>query len=265
MDPVGTGSVSGTTGRAKHVEAVRISLTGELAEHYDVWYRVHSANYGWLGWAKNGESAGTQGYNYQAEAVEVRLVEKGSDAPGSTDGAFREKGSSSSRTGELIMGSSQKSAAQMASLYKRLGKVYPADVYSSRGASTIDEFCQIVYEEANAEGVRAEVVFSQAMLETGWLQFGGSVKAEQCNFAGLGAVKITSEGVKFPDVRTGIRAQVQHLKAYASTDALVNACVDPRFDLVTRGVATDLADLNGRWAVPGTGYGQSIKSIMDQI
>lgn len=63
----------------------------------------------------------------------------------------------------------------------------------------------------------------------------------------------TAYGVVFEDVRMGLRAQVQYLKAYASTDDLVNECVDPRFDLVTRGIAPTLEELNGRWAVPGEG------------
>ena len=63
-------------------------MTGELAEKYDIYYRVHSANFGWLGWAKNGESAGSQGYSRQAEALEIRLVEKGKMAPGNTKNCF---------------------------------------------------------------------------------------------------------------------------------------------------------------------------------
>ena len=44
-----------------------------------------------MGWAKNGEKAGSQGYSRHAEAVEIRLVEKGAAAPGSTDTPFRDK------------------------------------------------------------------------------------------------------------------------------------------------------------------------------
>ena len=108
-------------------------------------------------------------------------------------------------------------------------------------------------------------MFCQAMKETGWLRFGGSVKPDQCNFAGLGAVDSSAAGAVFPDVRTGIRAQVQHLKAYASTDVLVNPLVDGRFNLVPRGCAPMLAALNGRWAVPGSGYGQSIYSMIRSL
>ena len=89
-----------------------------------------------------------------------------------------------------IMGVSQASVEQMAAYYrKNVGEsTYPASVYTNYGAPTLQDFCTIVLEEAKAEGVRAEVVFAQAMKETGWLRFGGAVKVEQCNFCGLGAV-----------------------------------------------------------------------------
>ena len=167
-----------------------------------------------------------------------------------------------------IMGASQASVEQMAAYYRKsVGEsTYPASVYKDYGAPTLQDFCAIVLEEARAEGVRAEVVFAQAMKETGWLRFGGAVKVEQCNFCGLGAVNSApGNAASFKDVRTGIRAQVQHLKAYASTDPLAQACVDPRFDLVKRGCAPLLEDLNGKWAVPGDGYGESIAKMIDTM
>ena len=162
-----------------------------------------------------------------------------------------------------IMGGSDTTASQLAAYYRSSGKTYPSDIYKSKGAATIEDFCRIVMEESQAEGVRAEVVFCQAMHETGWLQFGGDVKAEQCNFAGIGATGGVP-GATFADVRTGIRAQVQHLKAYASTDPLVNDCVDPRFHLVERGCAPYLSDLSGRWAV-GDSYGQKISAMIEDL
>ncbi len=162
--------------------------------------------------------------------------------------------------GTPIMGKSAASVSSMVSLYNSTGHTYPT-IYASKGATTINDFCQIVLEEANAEGVKAEILFAQAMLETGWLKFGGSVKAEQCNFGGIGAVNATAGGASFGDVRSGLRAQVQHLKAYASKEPLNNPCVDPRFEKVKRGVAPCVEDLNGRWAVPGDGYGQRISSL----
>lgn len=145
-----------------------------------------------------------------------------------------------------IMGTSQTSVAQMVRYYKANASGY--DTFKAKyegkydgslakgGASTIEQFAQIFYEEANAEGVKAEVAFTQCMKETGFLKYGGDVLPNQYNFAGIGATGAV-HGAKFKDVRTGIRAQIQHLKAYASTSPLNNACVDPRFNLVTRNTA----------------------------
>lgn len=145
-----------------------------------------------------------------------------------------------------IMGTSQTNVAQMVRYYKANASGY--DTFKARyegkydgslakgGASTIEQFAQIFYEEANAEGVKAEVAFTQCMKETGFLKYGGDVLPNQYNFAGIGATGAV-HGASFKDVRTGIRAQIQHLKAYASTSPLNNACVDPRFNLVTRNTA----------------------------
>ena len=160
------------------------------------------------------------------------------------------------------MGASTVSAETMAKAYEQRGVPYPADVYAEAGAATIEEFARLCVEETEAEGVRADVLFAQAMHETAWLQFGNQVSVEQNNFGGLGAVNAGGAGEVFPDVRTGLRAQVQHLKAYASTDDLVNDIVDTRFDLVERGCAPTVHDLGGRWAWPGDTYGDAIMDVV---
>ena len=70
-------ATSGTEGQSLRMEAVRIKLTGEMGNRYDVYYRVHIADAGWLSWAKNGENAGSAGYALRMEAIEIRLVPKG--------------------------------------------------------------------------------------------------------------------------------------------------------------------------------------------
>lgn len=82
------GAMSGTSGKAKRLEGIRIQLYGEVANHYDVYYRVHAQSYGWLGWAKNGADAGTAGLAKRLEAIQIVLVPKGGMAPGSTTRAF---------------------------------------------------------------------------------------------------------------------------------------------------------------------------------
>ena len=169
-----------------------------------------------------------------------------------------------------ISGTTNYTASDFVKLFKSKNKNYPT-VYASKGAATIEEFCQIYIEEAKAEGIRAEVAFCQAMLETGWLRFGGDVKAEQCNFAGIGATGGGNPGNSFVDVRTGIRAQIQHLKAYANKEELNQECVDPRFGYVQRGSAPYVEWLGipdnpngGGWA--GTkGYGASIINLIKEL
>ena len=168
---------------------------------------------------------------------------------------------------ELIMGASFVRYNQMAGYYlSKVGMgVYPSDIYKDKGAGTINEFCKTLIAEASYEGVRPEVLFAQVMVETGWLRFGGSVSADQCNFGGLGSTGNGVAGASFDSVGIGLRAQTQHLKAYASTDPLLGDCVDPRFSMVKRGSAKYLTQLNGKWAVPGEGYGEHIALIAREL
>ena len=136
-----------------------------------------------------------------------------------------------------IAGDSSVTVEQMVNYYKKSGKPYPAEALKAGGAATIEEFCQIYYEECETEGIKAEVAFIQSMIETGFLQFGGSVKIEQFNFAGLGATGNGVSGNSFENVRIGIRAHVQHLKCYANDEPLKNECVDPRWGAWLRGKA----------------------------
>ena len=77
-------SEGGTTGQGRAVEAVRLRLTGSLAQDYDVYYRVHASNIGWMAWAKDGEEAGTTGMSCSLEAVQIKLVKKGASHPDTT-------------------------------------------------------------------------------------------------------------------------------------------------------------------------------------
>ena len=91
QDEVSGGAVAGTTGQGRAVECVKMRLTGDLSEYYDVWYRAYVQDYGWLGWASDGARAGTTGIGYRVEALQVRILAKGSAAPGPTDGAYRDR------------------------------------------------------------------------------------------------------------------------------------------------------------------------------
>lgn len=167
-----------------------------------------------------------------------------------------------------IMGKAQATAQQMA-LFCRSKNSTP-----QLTSCSLEQLAEIFIEEGEAEGVRGDVAFAQSLHETGYFKFGGIVLPTQNNYAGIGALNgnATGQAASFPDPRTGVRAQIQHLKAYASTEALVNECVDPRFSLVARGVAPYVEWLGAAdnpqgcgWAVPGAGYGANIVKLLGQI
>ena len=296
---VSNGQLSGTSGQSKRLEAIKINLTGNATNQYDIYYRVHAQNLGWLGWAKNGQSAGTAGYSYRLEAIQIVLVPKGGNAPGSTTNHYYNKGHAADDESTVltkpntskpstnntasdktsIMGATQTSVAQMVRYYNSKSSGYDTFTGENKkyngslakgGASTIEQFAQIVYEEAQAEGVRAEVAFAQCMLETGFLKYGGDVLPNQYNFAGIGATGAV-HGASFENVRVGVRAHVQHLKAYASLDGLTQQCVDPRFNLVARGCAQYVEWLGMKENPKGYGwasaknYGPNVVTMMNSI
>lgn len=123
---------------------------------------------------------------------------------------------------------------------------------------------QIYIEEAGMEGVNHDIAFSQMCLETGFLKFNGINKKEQNNFCGLGAINATTEGEYFRTPRIGIRAHIQHLKAYAGKAALNNQLVDNRFDLVKRGEASSVDELTGKWATDKD-YGTKINQLLTRL
>ena len=225
----------------------------------DTWYYLHGSGAMATGWLTLGEA-------------KYYLDSSGAMATGerTIDGEqyFFESSGVFVGNGTPIMGASKTTVAVMTQAYERSGFAYPSTALGAGGAPNAATFCQMIYEESNAEGVRAEVIFAQIMNETGWLQFGGDVSINQFNFGGIGATGNGVPGNSFKDVRTGIRAQVQHLKAYASTEPLKNTCVDPRFNYVSRGCAKFVEWLGigdnptGQGWCAGSGYGAKLKDIM---
>lgn len=128
-------------------------------------------------------------------------------------------------------------------------------------------FCKLFIDEGVTEGIRGDIAFCQSIHETGWFKFGGLVLPEQNNYGGIGATNNSDvgKGAWFDTPQLGVRAQIQHLKAYANNKSLVNSLIDPRFNLVTRGSAPNWEDLNGKWAVPGNNYGQGIVDLFNKL
>ena len=162
-----------------------------------------------------------------------------------------------------IMGKPAVTADQMKAYLKKKNPAVPQSVL---------DMIPLYLSEGEAEGVRGDIAFAQSCLETGNFTFSGSaVTLSQNNFCGLGVTQKGKAGLSFDTPQFGIWAQIQHLKAYASTDALINERIDPRFRYVTRGCAPYVEWLGQKenpqgkgWAA-GEKYGEKILSILKAV
>ncbi|MET3727912.1 N-acetylmuramoyl-L-alanine amidase [Fictibacillus halophilus] len=155
--------------------------------------------------------------------------------------------------GLTIQGSSLLSAEEMDRFVKKVNPNAP---------SVAALYVQI----GQVYGVRGDVAFAQAIQETGYFRFEGNVKASQNNYAGIGATG-KNESAVFKTPQEGVLAHIQHLFAYSSTQPLPSQypMVDPRFQYVQRGSAVTWAQLNGKWAIPGTTYSTMILDIYKKM
>ena len=194
------------------------------------------------------------------------------EAERSSDADSDDAGTSRSVKPEMnftrIMGEAVATAAQMTA--HALG-VNPAPKLPN---CNVMQLAEMFLEEGRAEGVRGDVAWAQSLLETGYFKYGRIVTPDMNNYSGIGALYEDRPGfaARFDSPRMGVRAQIQHLKAYATVEALNGECVDPRFHLVVRGSAPYVEWLGaadnpgGRgWAFPGDGYGASIVMLLGRI
>ena len=173
------------------------------------------------------------------------------------------EGSTTEDSLTAIMGKAAATAEQMKAYLKKKNPAVPQSVL---------DMIPLYISEGEAEGVRGDIAFAQSCLETGNFTFSGSaVNLKQNNFCGLGVTQRGKTGLSFESAQLGIRAQIQHLKAYASTDKLRNALADPRFRYVKRGCAPYVEWLGQKenpqgkgWAA-GEKYGEKILSILKAI
>ena len=174
-----------------------------------------------------------------------------------------------------IMNDPTTSVEKMVRYYRNRNLSYPSEKLAVGGADSIEKLANIFYEEATAEGIDPAIAWCQTMKETNWLRYGGQVKIEQFNFAGIGATDGGASGADFSSygkngVRMGVRAQMQHLKAYAvkgiSKNDLKYECVDPRFKYVNKGSAMYVEWLGIKENPNGSGWATAPKygySIMN--
>lgn len=161
-----------------------------------------------------------------------------------------------------ILGEAVVSKAQAVSLLKRYNMALPIDV-------TAETIVRLYEEEATLEGVKWDVAFCQALVETGFFNFGGTVVPEQNNFCGLGTTSAYVRGAYFLTPREGVRAHIQHLLAYSTARKPRTEIIDPRYYLVYNnkikdGFFTYWSELNGKWAT-GSDYAEKILNIHQQM
>lgn len=113
---------------------------------------------------------------------------------------------------------------------------------------SVEYIARLYISEASSEGINHDIAFAQMCHETNFLRYGNQVQYWQHNYCGLGATDDGRKGISFPDATTGVRAHIQHLKAYGSTYPLRKRLVDPRFKYVIRGSAPTIDHLAGTWA-----------------
>ncbi len=156
---------------------------------------------------------------------------------------------------DRIMGRGSSSEVQLIMFLKGVNE---------RAVSQYPDLAKIYREEAMTEGVNHDLAFCQMLVETNSLAFNNGLNPSHHNFGGLGAPKGALEDASFPSVRIGVRAHIQHLKAYASLEPLVLRPVDPRFAYVRRGVAACIDQLSGRWSADRD-YGQKILALVRRL
>ena len=157
-----------------------------------------------------------------------------------------------------ILGSSVATKGQAVNLIKANGNKVKLDC-------SVEEIVNLYWVEAEREGVRPDIALAQALVETGYFGYGGTVQPKQNNFCGLGTTGKKVKGAKFKTPEIGVRAHIQHLLAYSTTKKPSINIVDPRYDLAhairkERGLIDKWSGLQGTWAM-GSEYCEKIMVI----
>lgn len=139
---------------------------------------------------------------------------------------------------------------------------------------SVIDMIPLYLSEGQTEGIAGDIAFAQSCVETGNFAFPQEtckVTLSQNNFAMMGVLAADYKGESFFTPQLGIRAQIQHLKAYANSDPLGGECVDPRFHLVSRGSAPYVEWLGqpdnpqGKGWATAKGYGARILAVLADI
>jgi len=160
------------------------------------------------------------------------------------------------KPGRPILGKGESGAEKLVSFFLSENK--------NADREYIKELANHYIAEAETEGINHDIAFAQMCLETGFLRFGGLVSPEMNNFCGLGSTGPGVPGASFPTAQLGIRAHIQHLQAYASSQPLQGELIDPRYHFVRRGSVPEVQGLAGTWAADRN-YAEKIETILGRL
>jgi mannosyl-glycoprotein endo-beta-N-acetylglucosaminidase len=184
-------------------------------------------------------------------------------------GALVATGCKSPKPTVPVMGPTELSAAQLA-LWFIANQPDDGKGPCLKDGFTIEKLAAVFVDEAGDEFIRGDIAFAQSIIETGWFRYGGLVKCRDNNYAGIGAVDGGTRGNRFPRPRIGVRAQIQHLRAYADRTVTVATLhhrpVDPRFSLINpKGFAPNWNQFgNGVWATDRR-YARKVIRLYDDM
>jgi Mannosyl-glycoprotein endo-beta-N-acetylglucosaminidase/N-acetylmuramoyl-L-alanine amidase len=136
---------------------------------------------------------------------------------------------------ERILGRGQTSVEQLQDFLSANNQQVPAQFAN---------LPQIYLQECALEGVSHDLAFVQMCLETKFLRLQGQVAKN--NLANLGNGE--ADWAEFSSIELGVKAHIQQLKAYASSDEIQAPLVAPRLGHLRRGIAPTVRQLQGRWS-----------------
>lgn len=233
---------------------------------------------------------------WNSSSQSVIINTKGSSSESSTPSTPSNQGQTTAKPKSAsevtLMGSSYCSLEQMQRYLNNVEATvkYNAAVNGKTFVPFPKDIASYYYNISKKYNIRGDVALAQALLETGYFQYGNEVKPWQNNYCGLGAIgRVTTQedldkqifsqvnhnkayllvgyhGWCYDSVASGVEAHIQHMYSYASASPLPagTELLDGRFAHGNRGKAIYLNDLNGKWAVPGNNYGENIFANMLQ-
>ena len=129
-------------------------------------------------------------------------------------------------------------------------------------SATLSKLIDTYFDEARDEGINLDIAIAQMLHATNYLRNRMTTR----NYAGLSTNGVRWNG-SFSDMSTGVKAHIQHLKGYVSTNRPV-PCVDPRYDILAEkgywGQVKTFDGLFRAWS-PSPAYGNEINRILNGL